>query len=550
MKTKKQQAKVSDFIKKGQNKIKELFQTIGGFIKMGLNKIKELYQTRRKLTIGIGIGVFVLLAALILLISSSTKSSSKTVSYSSVKLTKGDITQTIDVVGNVAAVPSAVLNWQTSGIVGPVNIKVGDQVKEGDVLLSLIDTSVSSSVLTAQNDLLAAQLTLNTLKNGNMQLQTATQALAVAQKDYQIKKAKRDWWIVTGVSAEAIDGARAKYYEAKDAAWNAELAYQALAIKNPNWQATNPPEATISAAYDAMKAAELTYNKASRNLNYLIGNGYGNNNVVETAFLNFDVAKSTLAEAQATWQAYNDSSPYIKGAEAKVQALENTINSAKIIAPFSGTVTDLLATIGQTVSSGSEALQMDDLNNLMISVSVSEVDVNKLAIGQEADITFAAISGKTYKGIVEQVGNAGTTSSGVVEFYANIKLTDADEKVKPGFSASISIVINKVQNAILIPNRSIVTDTSGKSYVVVSKNGQKTPVAVELGTKSDQYTELKSGDLKEGDTVLIALSTSSSDTTNNRALFGILGGGGGFGGGEPPRQPSTTTGSSSSGRGG
>jgi hypothetical protein len=82
-----------------------------------------------------------------------------------------------------------------------------------------------------------------------------------------------------------------------------------------------------------MKAAEQVYNKATRNLNYMIGNGYGNNNVVEQAFLEFDVAKATLAEAQTTWQSYNDASPYIKAAEAKVQALQNTINSDRFRIP-------------------------------------------------------------------------------------------------------------------------------------------------------------------------------------------------------------------------
>jgi HlyD family secretion protein len=525
-------------------KINKLQTVIGDFVKMIVNKLKDMFQTRRKLTIAIAAGVILLIAALIFVISTSTKSTTA-VTYSSVKLTKGDITQTIDVVGNIKAVPSAILNWQTSGIVGPVNLKVGDQVKEGDVLLSLVDNSVASSILSAQNDLLAAQLTLNTLKNGNMQLTTATQALAVAQKAYLKVLASRNWWIVTGVSSEAIDLARVKYYETKDAAWNAQQAYQALYQKNPNWKSTAPDSAT-SNAYDAMKAAEEAYNKASRNLNVLIGNGYGNNNVVEQAFLNFDVAKATLAEAQATWQAYNDASPYVKAAEAKVQALQNTINSAKIIAPFTGTVTDLLATTGQTVSANSEALQMDDLNNLMISVSVSEVDVNKLAVGQEANITFAAVSGKTYKGVVVQVGKAGSSTSGVVEFYATIKVNDADDNVKPGFSATISIVTSKVQNVLLVPNLAVVTNTSGKTFVMVSKNGTSTPVAVELGSKSDLYTEVKSGDLIVGDTVLIALTSSSSSTTNNRAMFGIMGGFGG--GGEPPRAPSTTTGSPSTSR--
>lgn len=558
------------------------------FFNHGFNKIKNFYQTRKKFAVVISTAALILLILLGVLINISTKKGSS-ISYTPVKVIKGDITQTVDAVGNVVAVPSAVLNWKTSGIVGTVNVKIGDQVQAGDVLAILIDNSLDSSILSAQNDLLAAKLTLETLKAGNMQFQTATQNLAVAQKAYAKALAKRDWWVVTGVSDEAIDVARQKYYDTKAAFWNAQQAYQTLALaaknatqqyknekttptttttpsatpssdvmgtatvepatNNPSISTTIPSSQTndaLSAAYDAMKAAELAYNKASRNLNYLIGNGYGNNNVVEQDFLAFDVAKATLAEAQATWQLYKDSSPYIKAAEAKVQALQNTVDSAKIIAPFNGTVTDSLVNIGQTVSSGTEAFQVDDLKNLKITFNVSEVDVNKLAVGQEAEISFAAISGKTYKGVVEQIGSAGTTSSGVVEFYATIKVLNADEKVKPGFSATISIIVNKVTNALLVPNRAVMTDSAnGKSFVMLSTNGKMSRVYVEVGSKSDIYTEVTSSELKEGDTVLIITSSSGSDSTNNRALFGIMGG---FGGGEPPRNFQQSNSSASSSR--
>jgi HlyD family secretion protein len=547
-------------------------EKVSKFIMEILNKIKIFYQTKRKLAIGISAGAFVLIALLGVLIRSSTKKTA-TVSYTSVKVTKGNIIQTIDAVGNIEAVPSAILNWKTSGVVGSVNVKIGDQVKEGDALATLTDSSVDSSILTAQNDLLAAQLSLQTLKAGNMQLQTATQTLAEAKRSYDKELAGRNWWIVTGVSDAAIDAAREKYYETKSSFWNAQQEYEklALAAKQSGIQptatevvatpaaSTELPSVTTAAstseigiakdkAYKTMKTAELAFNKASRNLNYLIGNGYGNNNVVEQAFLEFDVAKATLAEAETTWQAYKDGSPYIKAAEAKVQALQNTINSSQIVAPFSGSVTDLLASKGQTVSSGVEAIQLDDVNNLKITFSVSEVDVNKLAIGQEAQITFPAISGKTYQGVVEQVGKAGTDSSGVVEFYATIKVQDADEKVKPGFSANISIIINKVEDVLLVPNSAVMSDsTSGKSYVLASINGKTTPVEVEVGSKDDQYTQITNNALKEGDTVLIAVSTSGSDSTTNRAMFGIMSGG--FGGGEPPRMPqSSGSSSSSSGR--
>jgi len=580
-------------------------QKPNNIFKAAIQKLKNFYQTKKKLAFGVtavGLALIVLLGVFIF---SSNSGKSNSTTYSTVKIIRGNILQTVDAVGNLEAVPSAVLNWKASGVVGSVNVKIGDRVKEGDVLATLVDSSVDSSILTAQNDLLSAKLSLETLRAGNSQFQTATQTLATAKRAYAKELANREWWIITGVSDAAIDAARAKYYETQLDFWIAQQEYEKLATavkqadltstktsvtptstpsvdsaSQSNVQIAKPESADKSQtssdpidtsnaetqknasaspstndlvaerdkAYKKMKAAEEIFNKASRNLNYLIGNGYGNNNVVEQEFLQFDVAKAALAEAEATWQAYKDSSPYIKAAEAKVQALQNTVNSSKIIAPFDGTITDLLVSEGQTVSSGEEALQVDNVDNLKITFSVSEVDVNKLDIGQEAEITFAAVSGKTYKGVVEQVGQAGTNSSGVVEFYATIKVLDADENIKPGFSANISIITDKVEDVLLVPNSALMTDeTTGKTFVLTSLNGKITPVEVEAGLKDDTYTEVKNSTFKEGDIILVAVKTSGSDSANNRAMFGIMNGG--FGGGEPPRmQPSTGSNSNSSGR--
>jgi len=571
--------------------LKKWFEKISVFFKDAFSKFKKFYTSHKKLTLIGGGLILVAVIGLIVLVSSSA-SSKNAVTYRSAVIKKGDITQAIDVVGNVAAVPSAVLNWQTSGIVGPVNVKVGDQVKAGDVLVSLLDSSVSSTILDAKNSMLAAQLTLAKLQNGNSQFQTATQTLAAAQVAYAKALALRHFYTLTGVSDEVIDAARMKYYDTQTAYWTALNEYEALyqqsrvnaavtngiisasptsaasptaeasatplasstsegssiptvsATPTPAAAATSTADPAVAQAYDAMKAAQLTYNKASRNLNYLIGNGYGNNNSIEAYFLAADVAKAALAEAQATWDSYRNGNPYVLAAQASVQALQNTIDSSKIVAPFDGTVTDILSTAGDTVASAGEAVQMDDLTHLMITVNVSEADVNKMAVGQDASITFAAVPNTTYKGALVQIGNAGSSSSGVVQFRVTIQVLNADAKVKPGFSANVSIVISSVTNVLLVPNIAISTTSSGRSTVLVNKSGVATPVVIQTGAKSDTYTEVTGGNLKEGDTVMIATSSLSSASASNRALFSVLGGGGG-GGFEGPQQPRTTTGSSS-----
>ena len=504
------------------------------FINKVIFIIKQFYINHKKLSLILGGLLIVVIIGSVFIFSSRAKSNQ--VTYRSVKLTKGDITQTIDVVGNVRAVPSAVLNWQTSGVVGAVDVKVGDQVKAGDIILSLLDESLPATILQAKTDLLTAQLDLDKAKVGNPALETAAQALADAEYDYASKKFIRDYHI-SGASEDQIENGRRAYEVANQAYLSAMQEYDAW-IEKPE----NDPQKVQMA--EKLKNALDQKNAAVINLTRILGSYW--NYSLETVFNNYDAAKITLAQAQVTWEQYNEnSSAYVVAAEAKVQALVNTINSAKIVSPFDGTITDLISSAGETVTSGTQALQLDDLTHLMIDVNVSEVDVNKLVVGQEAVITFAAIPTKTYQGVVIKIGNAGSSSSGVVQFGATVQVVEADQMVKPGFSATISIVINKVQKALLVPNLAVVTDASGKSYILVSKNGKTTPVAVELGLKSDQYTEVKSGDLKEGDTVLISLSTSGADAAGNRALFGIMGGFGGGGDRPPQDQPNRNSSGSS-----
>ena len=98
-------------------------------IKKLLFNVKQFFINHKKLSLLIGGLLIIAIIGSVYILTSQAKSNQ--VTYRSVLLTKGDITQTIDVVGNVKAVPSAVLNWQTTGVVGAVNVKVGDQVKGG-----------------------------------------------------------------------------------------------------------------------------------------------------------------------------------------------------------------------------------------------------------------------------------------------------------------------------------------------------------------------------------------------------------------------------------
>jgi multidrug efflux pump subunit AcrA (membrane-fusion protein) len=145
-------------------------------------------------------------------------------------------------------------------------------------------------------------------------------------------------------------------------------------------------------------------------------------------------------------------------------------------------------------------------------VQVVEVDINHVQIGQPAQITFDAIPNKTYTGKVLSIDLAGTSANSSVNFTVTVQLTDADAHVKPGMSANVTVTTNKVENALVVPNTSIFTETNGQQYVYLVQNGATTKLPVTVGVVSDSATQITSDTLKAGDTIVLSFASKS---TNN-----------------------------------
>jgi HlyD family secretion protein len=137
-------------------------------------------------------------------------------------------------------------------------------------------------------------------------------------------------------------------------------------------------------------------------------------------------------------------------------------------------------------------------------VQVSEVDINSVEVGQDATLTFDAVLGRAepYHGKVIQVSQAGDTIQGVVNFTVTVELIDADELVKPGMTAAVNIVINEQNDVLLIPNRAVrLVNTERAIYLLV--NNQPQLVKIQLGSTDGTNSVLVSGDVKEGDPIIL-----------------------------------------------
>jgi HlyD family secretion protein len=493
-------------------------------------KLTDFYSAKKKLVlISGGALVLVIAAAVFFTVRSANSRASKSassVTYASV--TKGDLTESIDVVGTLEAQPMVELAWESGGIVSAFNFKTGDKVTKDETLLKLEDSSLSSTILQAQTSLLDAKATLDNLVSANTNLFTASQTLSDAEYTLRQYKTNRDYWNVKGSSWDAIDEARAAYYAAQQVVWAKDVAHNALS----NLPADDPKRA---AAYEAYQAAVAASDKSLRALNYLLGTSY--NYTVETDFILYDQAKAAVDVARVDYTRYLDQSDEISAAKANVQALQNTIDQARLVAPFDGTITEISAIAGEKVASGDIAVRIDNLNNLIVQVSVSEVDINKVSVGQPATVTFDALPDKIYQGQVDKISSAGIDTSGVVEFNVNVKVLDADESVKPGFTAVVSIITSQVKNALLVPNAAIVSRDGKSELLKVAADNSISEISVETGSSSDTFTEIKSGDIAEGDRIAV-YSSGSTDFSGLPMMGGMrmLSDGGQPRGNDRPRQ--------------
>jgi HlyD family secretion protein len=411
------------------------------------------------------------------------------------------------------------LSYGTSGTVGTVSAQPGQKVKKGDVLATLDQSSLSPQVISAQADLISAQNALDELLQSGSAKAQAQLNLANAQKALQDAQYART------VNQK---GSRASSIFIQGAQANLTLAQEEV----DRWQSAYNSAKTDGAraiALSNLSAAQLQLQSVQRQLDWYTGAP----SPIDQAILDANVAQAqaALEDAQRAYDQVKDgpNPADVTAAKAKVAAAQATVDESKIIAPFDGTVTDVNIHPGDQAAPGTAAIDVADLSKYLVDVQVSEVDIDKVKVGQPATLTFDAILNKTYQAKVTEVSMTGTVVSGVVDFIVTVEVSNADTSIRPGMTAAVNITVSSVSGALLVPSRSVRT-VNNQQVVFVLRNGKSTPVSVKLGASSDTFSQVVSGDLKEGDEVLVN-PTATGTGAARVGGGGLFVGGGGFGGG-------------------
>jgi HlyD family secretion protein len=209
-------------------------------------------------------------------------------------------------------------------------------------------------------------------------------------------------------------------------------------------------------------------------------------------------------DAEREWERLKDGPDPedIAVAKARIDAAQANLELASIQAPFEGVISAIEVKPGDQVSQGMLAFELVDLSRMLVDVEVSEVDINRVKIGQPAVLTFDAVLDREYIGEVVEIDLTGQVVQGVVNFFVTVEIRDPDESVKPGMTAAVNLIVDQLDDVLLVPNRAVrVVD--GERVVYILENDQLQRIPIQLGVSSETFSEVLEGKLSPGQRVVL-----------------------------------------------
>jgi HlyD family secretion protein len=192
----------------------------------------------------------------------------------------------------------------------------------------------------------------------------------------------------------------------------------------------------------------------------------------------------------------------ITSAKAQLQSAQNTFNNTIITAPFSGQIAALNVQVGDQASSGSAVATLVSQKKIA-QISLNEVDVVNVQVGEKATLTFDAVDGLSIAGTVAEVDAVGTATQGVVNYTAKIEFDTQDPRIKSGMSVTADIVTKVDQNVLTVPNGAVKTQGSQSYVLVLDKNAlmpASSSSAMYISTTAPRRQVVTVGDANDTDT--------------------------------------------------
>lgn len=510
-------------------------------------------------------------------------SSDSTTIFRQATAKSGNIQITVTGSGTVSDSTEYSLTAANSGTIDSLPVKQGDTVKAGQTIAHISDTNSAQAILQKQNALSSAQ---NALAQSQQNLNSLTMKSPVAGKvksvivsagdDISTMKSLGSLMVIStersmsvsissaqqqlksGDTVRVTDASTKTSYTGNVVGAGSSGGGQGYSGGTVVTIATDNPKvgdtvtvATTKGAYVGTGTLSLTKSVAiSPNGSGTVSSVYVSENQMVSkndSLLKLD-GSSVESDIQMKQNSVTEAQKDL--ADAQAAAKKDTITS-----PVNGIIAELDVKNGASVTSGTTVAAIINPDSMQTVVSVDELDISKVQVGQKANIILDAISGKTFSGSVVQVDPIGTASNGVTTYSVTVTI-DQPTGIKVGMNTNVSIITQSKDNVVVLPVNAILNkrgstayvlsadslfDGSGKSIQLKNANTyellQKYGKQITIGLANTDSVEITNG-LSDGDTVAIAVTTSksalaslsNSQSTNGYSGFGGMSGFSGMGG--------------------
>lgn len=472
----------------------------------------------------------------------ATQRASGAVSVSAAVAGPRDMLKTLESVGSIQSPYNVKLSPKLSGLISYLQVREGDEVKAGQVVVRLDPDTTSATVLQneanvaqARQRLIQAKITqsptdvgvktaiqqqraaVSTAKaNLNQITQNYSSRIAAAQASVTDASAKLKQSEASEASAEAVEGsanatlanAQSKlnrdlelYKQNYIAAQDVDDQKAAVAVAKAQ---VNVAQKGVDAAKQAVESATALLGAAKNQLDITRKQADADVSVAKAALVSANealkLALSNTAQAPA-YQANIDAlSAAVKAAEGTLKVSQVLASDLNIASPIDGTVTSRALDPGAIAQPGSPILTIQFLKWVYFNASVPIEQGTQVAVGQKANVILDALPGQTFSGTVAQVNASADPTSH--QFLVLVRLDNPKLMLRPGMYGHISIIVSSAHAAVTIPREAVTTNPDGStSVLVIGADSKVHTTTVKLGAKDANGYEVLDG-LKQGDKVV------------------------------------------------
>ncbi len=237
-----------------------------------------------------------------------------------------------------------------------------------------------------------------------------------------------------------------------------------------------------------------------------------------------------LLESETLEDNFTDAKASLEDAELSFNNTKEKLDDYTITAPITGTVIEKYSKVGDTLDAtrGQTSMAMIyDLSYLKFDMSLDELDISKVKVGQKVIISCDALDLKNIEGEITKVSVVGTTTYNSTAYPVTVKIYNPPQGLLAGMNVDAELVIAEAADVLTVPSSAIqrgnvvyVKDDGSKKENDKAPEGYMS-VTVETGLANNNYIEIISGDIKDGDTVYIPQAVRA--TTDSTGMFGMSG---------------------------